>query len=57
MISLTELYNVKESTFEKAEKKPVKEVVGMLTLAAIIKKFIDKNPQMLYKLKNLVNNL
>ena len=55
MVKLKDIYNLSEDKFEN--KKPVKEVVGMLTLAAIIKKFIDKNPQMLDKLKNLVNNL
>jgi hypothetical protein len=57
MVSLTELYNIKESSFEKTKEKPVKEIVGILTIGAIIKKFIDKNPQMLDKLKDFVNNL
>ena len=55
MVKLKDIYNLSEDKFEN--KKPVKEVVGMLAMGAIIKKFIDKNPGMLDKIKDFVNKL
>ena len=48
---------IKLTKILKENKKPVKEIVGMMALGAIIKKFIDKNPEMLDKVKSFVNKL